>query len=144
MYGGWLDEGFVRPGARPTRADFEIAANCSVVMTDDVDEALDAMKGGLAFYIGGVGAKDMNFDEQVFAPMGYEAERIQDLFHDGRRDEAIAAVPRRMPADISLAGSREQPRDHLAAWQGAGVTMLVVGGGSIETMREVAEVILGA
>jgi F420-dependent oxidoreductase-like protein len=125
MYRSWLAEGFARPGARSTADDFEIAPNCSVVLTDDVDAALDAMRPGLGFYIGGMGARDMNFHKQVFARMGYEAEaeRIQDLFFEGKRDEAIAAVPRSMAGDISLVGSIEKIRDDL---------------------RQVAEVVLGA
>jgi F420-dependent oxidoreductase-like protein len=145
MYDGWLAEGFGRRSeARP--ASFEIAPNCSVVVTDDVDAALDAMRPGLGFYIGGMGARDMNFHQQVFARMGYEAEaeQIQDLFLDGRRDEAIAAVPRSLAADISLVGSREQIRDRLTAWEAAGVTMLVVGASSIDQLRRTAEVVLGA
>ncbi len=95
---------------------FEIATNCSVVVTDDVDAALDAMRPTLGFYIGGMGARDMNFHKQVFARMGYEAEAeaIQDLFFDGKREEAIAAVPPQMAADISLVGSPEKIRDELA------------------------------
>jgi hypothetical protein len=93
-----------------------------------------------------MGAKDMNFHQQVFARMGYEAEaeRIQDLFLEGNRDDAIAAVPRSMAADISLVGSVEKIRDDLAMWEEAGVTMLVIGGGDVAKLREVAEVVLGA
>jgi alkanesulfonate monooxygenase SsuD/methylene tetrahydromethanopterin reductase-like flavin-dependent oxidoreductase (luciferase family) len=100
----------------------------------------------LAFYIGGMGAKDMNFHKLVFARMGFEREavQIQDLFFDGRRDEAIAAVPRSMVSDISLVGSVAQVRDELAQWEEAGVTMLVVGGGTVESMRQLAEVVLQA
>ena len=146
MYRSWLAEGFARPGARSNPTDFEIAASCSVVVTGDVDAALDAMRPSLGFYIGGMGARDMNFHKQVFARMGYEAEaeRIQDLFLDGRRDEAIAAVPRSLAAEISLVGSREKIRDELTTWEEAGVTMLVVGGGSVEQLRRTAEVVLGA
>jgi F420-dependent oxidoreductase-like protein len=145
LYREWLDEGFARPGARRTATDFEIASNCSVVVTDDVDATLDAMRPMLGFYIGGMGARDMNFHKQVFARMGYEseAEQIQDLFFEGKRDEAIAAVPREMAADISLVGSVEKIRDELQLWEEAGVTMLVIGGGSVEELREVADVILG-
>lgn len=146
MYDGWLDEGFARrpiPG-RPT--DFEIAANCSVVITDDVDAALDAMRPTLGFYIGGMGARDMNFHKQVFARMGYEAEadKIQDLFFAGHREEAIAAVPRQMAADISLVGSPAKIRDELAMWEAAGVTMLVIGSRDLGELRRIAEVVLGA
>src|SRR5579884_2381366 len=61
MYNSWLDEGFARPGAHSSRDRFEIAANCQVVVTDDVDRTLEAMRPMLAFYIGGMGAKEMNF-----------------------------------------------------------------------------------
>ena len=122
MYQGWLDEGFAKRPDPGGPASFDIAPNCSVVVTDDVDAALDAMRPTLGFYIGGMGAKDMNFHKQVFARMGYEqeAEKIQDLFFEGRRDDAIAAVPPQMAADISLVGSVEKIRDDVAAWTDAG------------------------
>jgi F420-dependent oxidoreductase-like protein len=145
MYNGWLDEGFARPGARSNRGAFEIATNCSVVVTDDVDSTLEAMKPILGFYIGGMGAKDMNFHKEVFSRMGYESEanEIQDLFFAGERDKAIAAVPPQMAADISLVGSADKIRDDLGAWEDAGVTMLVIGARDVAEMRQVAEVILG-
>lgn len=145
MYRSWLDEGFSRPGSRRRASDFEILPNCSVVVTDDRDAVLESMKPMLGFYIGGMGAKEMNFHKNVFARMGYEkeAEQVQDLFFEGKRDEAIAAVPLQMVADISLVGTREQIRDELPMWEEAGITTLVVGARSIEEMRTVAEVILG-
>jgi len=145
MYQGWLDEGFAKRPDPGAAASFDIAPNCSVVVTDDVDAALDAMRPTLGFYIGGMGAKDMNFHKQVFARMGYEqeAEKIQDLFFEGRRDDAIAAVPPQMAADISLVGSVDKIRDDVAAWTDAGVTMLVVGARDIADLRRTAEVILG-
>jgi len=99
----------------------------------------------LGFYIGGMGAKEVNFHKNVFARMGYEkeADQVQDLFLEGKRDEAIAAVPLDMVADISLVGTAAQIRDELAAWEEAGVTTLVVGARSLDEMRGVAEVILG-
>jgi F420-dependent oxidoreductase-like protein len=145
MYRGWLAEGFGRPGARRTADRFEIAANCSVVVTDDRQAALEAMKPILGFYIGGMGAKEVNFHKDVFARMGYEAEaqQVQDLFFDDRRDEAIAAVPTAMADDISLVGSTEQIRDALAAWEEAGVTMLLVTPQTEDEVRSIAEAVLG-
>jgi hypothetical protein len=77
--------------------------------------------------------------------MGYEKEsdEIQDLFFEGKRDEAIAAVPDQMVTDISLIGPPEKIRDEVARWEEAGVTMLNVGATTIEEMRTTAEVILG-
>ncbi len=145
-YRGWLAEGFARPGARRTAESFEIATNCNVVVTDDVDGALHAMKPALGFYVGGMGAQDMNFHKDLFARMGYEkeADEIQRLFFEGRRDEAIAAVPSEAVADISLVGPAARIREELSRWEEAGVTMLVIGASSLEQLRTVAEVILGA
>jgi F420-dependent oxidoreductase-like protein len=146
MYRDWLDEGFVKGGDPGKAATFEIATNCSVVVTDDIEGTLEAMRPTLGFYIGGMGAKDMNFHKQVFARMGYEreAEQIQDLFFEGRRDDAIAAVPTAMAGDISLVGSPAKIRDELPMWEEAGVTMLVIGARGVAEMREVADVVLGA
>jgi F420-dependent oxidoreductase-like protein len=145
MYRSWLAEGFARPGARREAKDFEIATNCQVVVTDDPAITVEAMKPMLAFYIGGMGAKDMNFHKDVFARMGYEpeVESIQDLFLEGRRDEAVATVPDQMVRDISLIGTRAQIRDELAGWEEAGVTTLVVMGRSEAELARVAEVVLG-
>jgi len=146
MYDEWLDEGFSRPTARRTRETFEIAANCGIVVTDDRDTVLDSMKDGLAFYIGGMGSKDMNFHKNVFERMGYakEANEIQDLFLAGHREKAIAAVPRQVVADLNLVGSVERIRDEVGAWEDAGVTHLVIGASSIQKVRAAAEVVLGA
>ena len=145
MYRSWLAEGFARPGARRTAGDFEIAANCQVVITDDVQATLERIRPILAFYIGGMGAKDMNFHKDVFARMGYEKEvdQIQDLFFEGKRDEAISAVPLELVDDISLVGPKAKIRDELAAWEDAGVTTLVVGAGTIDELAPVADAILG-
>jgi F420-dependent oxidoreductase-like protein len=145
MYREWLDEGFARPTARRKPEDFEILTNCSVVVTDDRESVLESMKPMLGFYIGGMGAKEMNFHKNVFARMGYEkeADEVQNLFFEGKRDEAIAAVPTQMVADISLVGTKEQIRDEVPMWEEAGITTLVVGARSVEEMRVVADTILG-
>jgi alkanesulfonate monooxygenase SsuD/methylene tetrahydromethanopterin reductase-like flavin-dependent oxidoreductase (luciferase family) len=145
MYRSWLAEGFARAGARRKPDEFEIASNCQVVITDEPDGAVAAMKPTLAFYIGGMGAKDMNFHKEVFARMGYEGEvdKIQDLFFDGKRDEAVAAVPDQLVRDISLIGPPAQIRADLAAWEEAGVTTLVIMSRSESELANVAEVVLG-
>jgi F420-dependent oxidoreductase-like protein len=146
LYNGWLDEGFSRPGARRTRAEFEVAASCSIHLTDDAQARLDAMKPNIAFYIGGMGAREMNFHKEVYARIGYEkeVEQIQQLFLEGKRDEAVRAVPTSMVAESALIGSREQIRDQVAAWRDAGVTMLVTGARDPREMRAVAEAVLDA
>lgn len=145
MYRSWLAEGFARPGARRRPEDFEITTSCQVVVTDDVAAGVAAMKPTVGFYIGGMGAKDMNFHKEVFARMGYdrEVDVIQDLFLAGEREKAIAAVPDQLVTDISLIGPVAKIRDDLAAWEEAGVTMLAVGARDLDELRRTAEAVLG-
>ena len=125
-----LAEGFARKGARHTLDDFEVACGVSIIVTDDIERAADMMRPTLALYIGGMGARDANFHYEVFARMGYEAEcrKIQDLYLDGKKREAMAAVPTRMVEDTALIGPAEKIRDELAAWRETVVTTLLVGG----------------
>ena len=143
-YKAWLAEGFARR-TRPMPETFEIATNAQVVVTDDPNDTIQSMKGMLGFYIGGMGAKDMNFHKEVFARMGYatEVQEVQDLFFAGERDKAIAAVPDRLVTDISIIGSKAKIRDDLARWEEAGVTMLVVGAQNLDQLRTTAEAVLG-
>ena len=130
FYKAALDEGFARPGARHTIDDFEVPATVIVVPIDDVEAAADMVRPYLALYIGGMGARDQNFHFEVFSRMGYEADcvKIQDAYLDGRKDEAIAAVPTSMVEDISLIGSVDKIRDELQQWEESVVTTLLLSG----------------
>ncbi len=143
MYDKALAEGFARPGARRQAEDFEVLATTAVVIDDDVKRAADALRPAVALYVGGMGAPEMNFHFEVFVRMGYEAEanRIKQLFLDGHRDEAIAAVPDAMVEEIHLIGPKEKIRDDLEAWRESMVTTLLVGG-SLDTLRTMAELVL--
>jgi hypothetical protein len=76
------------------------------------------IKMQLALYIGGMGARDKNFYNDYAKRLGYEeaAAKIQDLFLDGKRGEAIAAVPDALVDDVHLVGEKDRIRDRLAAW----------------------------
>ena len=138
-----LDEGFARPGARHGAADFEVIAFCPVVVDDDVERAADFYRPMLALYIGGMGARDMNFHFDVFVRMGFEAEaqKIQALYLDGHKDEAAAVVPTSMVEKIALVGPRDKIRDELDAWKASMATTLLVAG-SPDTLRMMAELLL--
>ena len=139
-----LEEGFARAGARRTAADFEVAATAQIVLNDDVQAATDAMRPMLALYIGGMGARDQNFHFDVFARMGYEGacHDIQDLYLDGKKREAMAAVPAGMVDDIALIGPRGRVKDRLQEWERTPVTTLLVSGATA-TLRDIAELVLG-
>src|ERR1043166_620124 len=89
-------------------------------MGDDVAACRDAIRPGLAFYIGGMGARSKNFYNDLVKRMGYEeaATRIQDLFLDGKRNEAAAAVPDALIDETCLIGPPAQIKDRRQAGQG--------------------------
>src|SRR5271156_4687424 len=138
-----LAEGFARPGARHRADDFEVIAFAPTIIDDDIEGAADLMRPSLALYIGGMGAKSMNFHFDVFARMGYEAEalKIQELYLAGRRDEAAAAVPTALIEDTALIGPKEKIRDDLEGWRESIATTLLVSGDP-DTLRTVAELVL--
>ena len=128
---------------------FEIALNLAVTVTKDdsadaISAALLPIKAMLGFYIGGMGAKGQNYHTKLMARMGFEAEahRIQDLFLEGRRDEAVATVPDGFADEISLVGTTERIRERLGAFADSPVTMLNVAPRSNGYLRQVAELIL--
>jgi len=127
------------------KAGFEIAQMVIVNPTDDVEAGLAPVKAMLGFYIGGMGAKGRNFHKNLMARMGFEAEaeRIQQLFFEGKREEAIAAVPSTFADEISLVGPPERIRDRLAAWRETPVTMLLVAGHEPTHLARMAELVLG-
>jgi F420-dependent oxidoreductase-like protein len=146
MYGPWLDEGFARPGARRTRDDFEIAATCHVQIVKDADEkqaVIDGMKPVVALYMGGMGAKDQNFHKQVFDRMGYEAisGQVQELFLAGDREAATALIPDELVDDMHIIGTEAEVKDTVQAWEGTGVTTLMLSASSGDEVRRIAEVL---
>ncbi len=125
--------------------DFEIAVNVSVVFNDSVADALVPIKGFLAFYIGGMGAKGQNYHTKLMARMGFEEEalRIQQLFLEGRRDEAIMAVPDEFADEISLVGPPERVAERLQAWRDSPVTMLNMSSKNPDDLRKIADLVQG-
>jgi F420-dependent oxidoreductase-like protein len=126
--------------------DFDVVAGVQLNITDTVEEGLAPVKMMLGFYIGGMGAKGQNYHTQLMSRFGYEAEamKIQEAFFAGRRDEAIALVPDEFADAISLVGPPERIRERLAAWDDSPVsTLLIYSPGSIEKLRQVADLVLG-
>ena len=143
LYREPLAEGFARPGARRKPQEFEVCPTVSVVVDDDVERAADVMRPMLALYIGGMGAREVNFHFDVFCRMGYQGEavKIQQLYLEGRKEEAAAVVPTAMVEEICLIGPREKIRDDLEAWEESVVTTMLLGA-SVDTMRLMAELVL--
>ncbi len=130
---------------KDARPGFEIAPLVMVNIHDDLQKALLPQKMALAFYVGGMGAKEHNFHKNLMARMGYEAEaeKIQDLFMAGRRDEAVMAVPDQFADEISLCGPKARIKERLQVWRDSPVTiLLVMGTGGAQMLRDMAELAL--
>lgn len=138
-----LAEGFAVPGARGTAETFEVAATVPVIIHDDVEEAANFLRPVLALYIGGMGAREVNFHANVYARMGYEGEvrAIQDLYLEGKKDEAMKLVPQSLIEETSLIGPKEKIRDDLEAWEESCVTQILLHGDAT-TLRTMAELCL--
>jgi F420-dependent oxidoreductase-like protein len=118
----YLEEGFAKAGGGKNLADFAVVPGVSVILSDEPEKARMAVKGGMALYIGGMGARDKNFYNDLTKRLGYEeaAVRIQDLFLAGKKAEAAAAVPDALVDAVHLVGPRGRIRDRLQAWKEAG------------------------
>ncbi len=145
-----LAEGFARPGARRTAEGFEVAASVPVVLDDDLERAADRIRPTLALYIGGMGARGVNFHLDVFARMGWEdvCARVQDAYLDGRKGDAVAAIPTELVTDVALIGPPARVRDELARWEDTVVTTLLIQGsaspeGPVAGLQALADVLLG-
>jgi F420-dependent oxidoreductase-like protein len=139
-----LAEGFARTGARRKPDDFEVACHVPIIVGDDVEAAANFYRPALALYIGGMGAREVNFHNDVFARMGYlhEAKHIQDLYLEGRKDEAAAAVPLQLVEDVALVGPKEKIRDDLERWRESVVTTMIVSGPPAQ-LEMIADLVLG-
>jgi F420-dependent oxidoreductase-like protein len=124
---------------------FEIASLVNFTITDDVQQGLWPVKASLGFYIGGMGAKGQNYHTKLMARKGFEEEayKIQDLFFEGKRDEAIAAVPDDFADEISIVGPPARIKQRLEAWRSSPVTTLLVGARDAEQMKQIAELVKG-
>ena len=137
-----LAEGFDRPGARRSFADFDVAAVVPFVPNPDLEAAADMVRPMLALYIGGMGSRSTNFHRQVFERMGYESEcdTITDLYLAGRKQEAAAAIPTAMVEEMALIGSPEKIRDDLARWEESVVGTILIQG-PVPLLRMASDVI---
>jgi hypothetical protein len=81
----------------------------------------------LALYVGGMGSRKKNFYNALVRRYGFEdaAQEVQDLYLDGKKDEAAAALPDELIDTVSLCGPREHVAERLSVYDEAGVGTLI-------------------
>lgn len=131
-----------------TLEGFDSAPYVKIRLGADLQACRDAVKPELALYIGGMGARGKNFYHDYCARLGYPeaAKAIQDLYLDGKKAEAAAAVPDRLVDEIALVGPADRIRGRLGDWKAVAAQhklgTLVLTGATPEALRVVAEAVL--
>jgi F420-dependent oxidoreductase-like protein len=139
-----LEEGFAKAGGGKSMADFDLAPFTTAILGDDLDQCRMPIKSMMALYIGGMGARGKNFYNDYAKRLGYEeaAVKIQDLYLDGKKAEAMAAVPDALVDDVALVGPRERIADRFQAWKSSPAGSVLVGAGQPEVLQLLAELAL--
>ncbi|MEV5650754.1 LLM class F420-dependent oxidoreductase [Nocardia sp. NPDC052254] len=112
----------------PELGALDVYAGPALAIGDNVEPLREFVKPHLALYIGGMGAKGKNFYHTLATKYGYgaEADRIQELYLAGRKEEAAKVVPDELVRDISLIGPAGFVAERVEAFREAGVTVLNV------------------
>jgi len=146
---GHVNEGISKAGNGKSLGGFDIAPFVQLQIGDDIEKCRMPVKGMMALYIGGMGARAKNFYNDYAKALGYEeaAVRIQDHYLAGNRVEAMAAVPDELVDECALVGSMDRVKDRLSAWKEAGKTnavssMLIGANASKEALQMIAEEML--
>jgi F420-dependent oxidoreductase-like protein len=121
-----LEEGASRAGR--DLDGFDIAPSVQVYVNEDLDAARDALRPFIALYVGGMGSRKQNFYNQLVQRYGFEdaAKEVQDLYLEGKKDEAAAALPGELIDRVSICGPKDVVRERLATYRDAGVGTLGV------------------
>ena len=123
-----LEEGFAQAGDGKGFEDFDIAPSVNVMVADDRESARDAMRHYVALYVGGMGSRKQNFYNALVQRYGFEdaARQVQDLYLEGKKDEAAAALPGELIDTVTLCGPADVVRERIAIYRDSGVGTLMI------------------
>jgi F420-dependent oxidoreductase-like protein len=143
-YGAALDAGFANADGAKSLDTFDVAPTVMVMLGDDVASLRGFVKPMVALYVGGMGARGKNFYNDLACRYGFQAaaKEIQDLYLDGKKQEAPAAVPDDLIDEVALVGPKERIADRLDAWRDSGINTMVLGAAQPEALRVMAELVL--
>lgn len=138
-----LREGFAKAGGGKDFDSFDLAPAVPISFGDDAQECRDKLKPYYAHYIGGMGAREVNFHNANVRRLGFDgmADRIQALFLDGKRKEAVTAVDDDFVDEVALCGPRERIAERLTRYTDLPLGTFQVRFPTMETIRLMAELL---
>ena len=141
IYEAQVAEGLARAGK--SAEAFDIAPMVPVVIDDSLDACYNALRPMLALYVGGMGAREKNFYNDLAVRYGYEeaAHEIQELYLSGRQFEAMSRVPETLIDEVALVGPKERVRERLSLWRESSVTTLNMMLSDVATLRTMVELL---
>jgi len=144
IYKPLVEAGFAKADNDKSMDDFDIAAAVTVIVGQDVDACRNMIKPMLALYIGGMGARGKNFYNDLAGRYGYEAAaaKIQDLYLEGKKDEAAAAVPDSLVDAVALCGPKERIKERLEIWRNSPLKTMNVTTFGVDAVRLMAELVV--
>jgi alkanesulfonate monooxygenase SsuD/methylene tetrahydromethanopterin reductase-like flavin-dependent oxidoreductase (luciferase family) len=138
IYEPWIEEGLNK--ANKDRSQFEVQGGAAVIVTEDVQTAMNRLKPNIALYVGGMGHKSKNFHKEMMIRRGFgeAAERIQELYLAKNKREAIEAVPDEFVDQGALIGDKVRIQKRFRDWEDSGITGFTVSGNE-QALRLMAE-----
>lgn len=123
----YLREGAEKAGR--SLDDIDLCVSTRIEIGDDLETMIDKRRPAVAFNMGGMGSAETNFYNDAFKRAGYEddARAIQQLWLDGKREEAAQRVPDAMVTEFQVLGPRELIKQRLTKYRDAGITTLKLG-----------------
>jgi F420-dependent oxidoreductase-like protein len=116
-----VEKGLAKAAGGKTLEDFDIAPFVTVVVGDDVKKCMEPIRANMALYIGGMGARGKNFYNDYATRLGFgnSAKQIQDLYLDGKKEEAAALVPEALIDACHLVGPPARIKERMQRWMAA-------------------------
>ncbi len=138
-----LQAGFAAAGPDKKPENFEVAALVPIIVTNDLESGANFIRPMLSLYMGGMGAKGANFHYDVFVRLGYEdvAQKVQELYLQGNKQEATAMIPLSLVEDVALIGPMEKIREELPRWKDTCLTTMMISGPP-QMLQTAAELVL--
>ena len=111
-----------------SREDFQVSPSVQVAIDGDLDAARGLVKAGLLLCIGGMGSKKTNFYADLTRRFGFAevADEVQELYLDGNREQAYAAIPDELVDATAMIGTEDEVAERVKRFADAGVDRMIV------------------